>query len=80
MFNLENFSNSDLSVLTVLVVGTEKNVRSYIYNQHRLGVVEVSAWSKTIPVPNCPGKLMSLLNRTILDADKHDFRYAPTED
>lgn len=59
MLNLENFGNSDLFVLTMLVVGTERNVRNYIYNQHPLGVAEVSAWSKARPIPSCPGKFMS---------------------
>ncbi len=80
MFNLESLSDSDSSILTVLVVGTDKNVRSYLYSQHRLGVVEVCAWSKITPVPNCPGKFMSLLNRTILNTDRHDSGYVPTEE
>ncbi|BAZ53502.1 hypothetical protein NIES4103_61800 [Nostoc sp. NIES-4103] len=64
-FNLENFGNCDPRVLTILVIGTEENIRNYIYSQRYLGI-EVNTWSKIIPVSSCPGKYMSLLNRTII--------------
>ncbi|RCJ36969.1 hypothetical protein A6770_15205 [Nostoc minutum NIES-26] len=64
-FNLENLSNFNPCVLTILVIGTEENLRNYIYSQRHFGI-EVNAWSKIIPVPSCPGKHMSLLNRTIV--------------
>jgi hypothetical protein len=62
LLNLDNFDNSDPRMLTVLLIGTEETIRTYIHQQHRLGVAEAGAWSKLIPVPNCPGKSMSLLN------------------
>ena len=65
LFNLEQFDNTDPRILTVLVIGTEENVRRHIYNQHRLGVAEVGDWSKPLPVPNCPSKVMSILNHIL---------------
>jgi hypothetical protein len=55
--------NPDPRVLTTLVIGAEDNVRAYILRQHILGVAEADAWSKPIPVPNCPDKVMCVLNR-----------------
>ncbi|NJO42731.1 MAG: hypothetical protein HC865_19475 [Cyanobacteria bacterium RU_5_0] len=59
------FDNSDPRILTILVIGTEEKVRGYIQWQHQKGFAEVGAWSEIIPVPNCPGKYMSLLNKNI---------------
>jgi hypothetical protein len=64
--NLDRFDNTDPRVLTVLVIGTEANVRTYMHDQHRLGVVEMGTWSKLLPVPNCPDKVMTLVNRMIV--------------
>jgi hypothetical protein len=66
MFNLDNLDNADPYILTVLLVGTEENIRKYIHRQHNLGVTEAGAWSKLLPVPNCPGKSMSILNTTLI--------------
>jgi hypothetical protein len=55
--------NPDPRLLTVLVIGTEDNVRAYILRHHTLGIAEVGSWSKLIPVPSCPGKVMGVLNR-----------------
>jgi hypothetical protein len=65
-FNLNNFDNTDPRILTVLVIGTEENVKAHILRQHTLGVAEAGLWSKLLPVPNCPGKVMSILNRILL--------------
>jgi hypothetical protein len=66
LLNLDHFDNEDPHVLTVLLIGTEDNIRTYIHQQHRLGVTEAGAWSRLLPVPNCPGKVMSLLNKTMI--------------
>ena len=58
-----NFNNTDPRVLTILVIGTQEKVRSYILSQHHKGFAEIGAWSNIIPVPNCPGKFMSILNK-----------------
>jgi hypothetical protein len=63
LLNLDTFDNSDPHILTVLLIGTEDTIRAYIHRQHRLGVTEAGSWSKLLPVPNCPGKLMSILNK-----------------
>ena len=46
-------------------IATEDNIRAYIHRQHRLGVTEAGAWSRLLPMPNCPGKVMSILNTTL---------------
>lgn len=58
--------NPDPRVLTLLVIGTEDNVRAHILRQHTLGVAEATTWSKLIPVPSCPGKVMGVLNRMMV--------------
>ena len=55
--------NPDPRIFTILVIGTEDNVRSHMLRQHTLGVAEIGSWSKLIPVPSCPGKVMGVLNR-----------------
>jgi hypothetical protein len=56
----------DPRVLTLLVIGTADNIRAHILRQHSLGVAEAGTWSKLIPVPNCPGKFMCVLNRIMV--------------
>ena len=63
LLDLDNFDNTDPHILTVLLIGTEENIRVYIHRQHNLGVTEAGAWSRLLPVPNCPGKSMSILNK-----------------
>lgn len=58
--------NPDPRVLTLLVIGTEDHVRSHILRQHTLGVAEATTWSKLLPVPNCPDKVMAVLNRIMM--------------
>lgn len=58
--------NPDPRILTLLVIGTEDNVRSHILRQHTLGVAEAGTWSKLIPVPSCPDKFMCVLNRIMV--------------
>jgi hypothetical protein len=58
--------NPDPRILTTLVIGVEDSVRAYILRQHTLGVAEASAWSKPIPVPGYPDKVMCVLNRIML--------------
>jgi hypothetical protein len=65
-FNLDNFDNTDPRIVTVLVIGTEENVKAHILRQHTLGVAEAGLWSKLLPVPNCRGKVMSILNRILM--------------
>ena len=66
LLNLDNFDNNDPHILTILLIGTEDTIRTYIHRQHRLGITKAGAWSKLLPVPNCPGKVMSILNTTLL--------------
>lgn len=61
--NLNAFDNTDPRILTLLVIGTEDNVKAHILRLHTLGVVEAGVWSKPIPVPNCPGKVMRVFTR-----------------
>jgi hypothetical protein len=64
-FNLDQFDNNDPRILTVLVIGSEDNVRAHILRQHTLGIVEAGMWSRLLPVPNCPDKVMTILNRVM---------------
>jgi hypothetical protein len=66
LLNLDQFDNSDPQILTILVIGTEGKVQSYIWAQHQNGFAAVGDWSRCLPVPNCPGKVMSILNKTLL--------------
>ena len=61
---LLNLDHTEPYSLTVLLIGTEDALKLYIHRQHSLGVNEVGAWSKLMPVPNCPGKVMSILHKT----------------
>ncbi len=57
--------NPDPRILTLLVIGTEDNVKAHILRQHTLGIAEAGLWSKPIPVPNCADKVMCVLNRIL---------------
>lgn len=63
--NFDLFDNTDPRILTLIVIGTEENVRSHILRQHSLGVVEAGAWSKPLPMAQCPGKVMCIFNRVL---------------
>ncbi|GAB4379190.1 MAG: hypothetical protein Kow00121_32810 [Elainellaceae cyanobacterium] len=63
LLNLDRFDNNDPNILTVLLIGTEDHIRTYIHQQHRLGTTDAGLWSRLLPVPNCPGKFMSILNK-----------------
>ncbi|GAB4137554.1 MAG: hypothetical protein Fur0046_11690 [Cyanobacteria bacterium J069] len=64
--HLDRFTNDDPDVLTTIVIGGRSHVQSYILRLHTLGVVEAGAWSKLIPLPSCPGKVMSLVNQAMV--------------
>ena len=66
LISLDQFNNNDPHILTILVIGTQENVRSHILRQHTLGAAEAGAWSKPIPVPSCPDKVLCILNRIML--------------
>ncbi|MGA7934974.1 MAG: hypothetical protein WCA35_15615 [Kovacikia sp.] len=66
LINLDRFNNADPRILTLLVIGTEDNVKAHILRQHTLGVAEATSWSKPIPVPNCPDKVLCVLNRIMV--------------
>lgn len=63
LLNPDQFNNPDPRILTLIIIGTEENVRSHILRQHSLGVVEAGAWSKPLPMPQSPGKVMCIFNR-----------------
>ena len=63
LLNLDSFDNDDPYILTILLIGTEDHIRTYIHQQHNLGLTEAGTWSRLLPVPNCPGKFMSILNK-----------------
>lgn len=65
LLHLDSFDNNDPRILTILVIGTEERVQGYIRAQYQNGFAEVNAWSRLLPVPNCPGKVMSILNQTL---------------
>jgi len=58
--------NPDPRILTLLVIGTEDNVRAHILRQHTLGVTEAGAWSKPMPMPHCADKVMCVFNRIMM--------------
>ncbi|GAB4434019.1 MAG: hypothetical protein D6742_15900 [Cyanobacteria bacterium J069] len=62
----DRFYNDDPDILTTIVIGARSHVQSHILRQHTLGVVEAGAWSRLIPLPQCPGKVMSLVNRAMV--------------
>jgi hypothetical protein len=64
--SLDNFDNADPHILTIFVIGTEDNVKTYLLRQDSLGMIEAGAWSRPIPVPNCPDKVICALNRTMI--------------
>ena len=66
LLNLDSFDNSDPRILTILVIGTEEKVQGYIWSQQQSGFAEVGNWSRLLPVPNCPGKVMSILSKIML--------------
>jgi len=61
--NLGNFDNTDSRVLTIFIIGTPEKVSSYIRLQHQHRIAEAGTWSRPQPMPNCPGKVVSVLNR-----------------
>lgn len=63
---LDRFANDDPDVLTTIVIGGRSHVQFHILRLHTLGVVEAGAWSKLMPLPGCPGKVMSLVNRVMV--------------
>ena len=63
---LDNFDNADPHILTIFVIGTKDNVKAHILRQHTLGMIEAGSWSRPIPVPNCPDKVICALNRTMI--------------
>ncbi|NJO43309.1 MAG: hypothetical protein HC769_26190 [Cyanobacteria bacterium CRU_2_1] len=63
LINLDHFNNADPRILTLLVIGTEDNVRAHILRQHTLGLTEAGEWSKPLPIPNCPGKVLCIVNK-----------------
>ncbi len=65
LLNLDRFDNTNPHSLTVLLIGTEAHIKTYIHRQHSLGVTEAGSWSKLLPLPNCPGKVMSILHKTM---------------
>jgi hypothetical protein len=58
-----DLQNIDPRTLTILIIGTKEQVKGYIVNQHQKGLAELSAWSEIIPVPNSPGKFMSIFHK-----------------
>ncbi|GAB4152590.1 MAG: hypothetical protein Fur0046_32270 [Cyanobacteria bacterium J069] len=64
--SLDRFANDDPDVLTTIVIGGRSHVQFHILRLHTLGVVEAGAWSKLMPLPSCPGKVMSLVNRAMV--------------
>jgi hypothetical protein len=66
LLNLDSFDNHDPRILTILVIGPEEKVQGYIWLQQQHGFAPPGDWSKLLPVPNCPGKVMSILNKIVL--------------
>jgi hypothetical protein len=65
LFDFGRFDNADPRVLTLIVIGTEENVRAHILRQHTLGVAEAGLWSKPLPLSQCPDKVISILSRVL---------------
>ncbi|GAB4470218.1 MAG: hypothetical protein OHK0037_28840 [Elainellaceae cyanobacterium] len=63
---LDRFTNDDPDVLTTILIGGRSHVQFHILRLHTLGVVEAGAWSKLMPLPGCPGNVMSLVNRVMV--------------
>ena len=66
LINFDQFDNADPRILTILIVGTPDHVRAHILRLHTLNVAEAGSWSKLLPLPNCPDKVMSVLNRMMI--------------
>jgi hypothetical protein len=64
-FDLDRFDNSDPRMLTVIVIGTEEKVQGYLWLQQQNGFAAVGDWSRFLPVPNCPGKVLSILSKPV---------------
>ncbi|MBD2000025.1 hypothetical protein H6G00_26010 [Leptolyngbya sp. FACHB-541] len=65
LFDFDRFDNADPRILTLIVIGTEENVRAHILRQHTLGAAEAGLWSKPLPLSQCPGKVISILSRVL---------------
>jgi hypothetical protein len=65
LFDFGRFDNADPRILTLIVIGTEENVRAHILRQHTLGVAEAGLWSKPLPLSQYPGKVISILSRVL---------------
>ncbi|BAU42302.1 hypothetical protein [Leptolyngbya sp. O-77] len=63
---LDRFANDDPDILTLIVIGGRSHVQFHILRLHTLDVVEAVAWSKLMPLPGCPSKVMSLVNRAMV--------------
>lgn len=59
-YDLTRFDNSDPGTLTILLIGSEDHIHRFILTQHRENIIPADAWSKALPVPNCPGKVMRI--------------------
>lgn len=60
-----NFDNQDLRVLTIVLIGIPEAVNAHIEQQHRLNLLEAAAWSKPIALANCPGKVITAINKRV---------------
>jgi hypothetical protein len=64
-FDLDRFDNTDLSVLTLIVIGTEEKVQGYLWLQQQNGFAAIGDWSRLLPLPHCPGKVLSILSKPV---------------
>ncbi len=57
-------ATDDARRLRVIAVGSLEVVNNYVVTQHRLGVAEVSEWSRPLPAPN-GGDVMRILTKRL---------------
>lgn len=57
--------NDDPRIFTILLIGTEESVKAHILRQHTLGLTEAGTWSKPLPLPNCPDKVVCIVNKVM---------------
>jgi hypothetical protein len=44
LLNLDHFDNSDPHILTILLIGTEDHIKTYIHQQHRPAAPPQLSW------------------------------------
>lgn len=57
--------NPDRERVLIVLYGSEAGITNLIHTLHQQRFATPREWSKLMPAPNYPGKLMSVLNRWV---------------